>query len=679
MHRSDSLTAPSVTVFMVAFSLAGSATVAARTSQPLWPDVKKMSIEELMDVDVTLGAQTRDPVRIAHTDTQELKKLSIEELMDIDVTLTARRPEPVRVAAAAISVITGDDIRRSGVTTIADAIALADGVHVARFNNGTWAISSRGFNQNTANKLLVMVDGRTVYSPLFSGSFWNTLDYVLEDIDRIEVIRGPGATLWGANAVNGVINIITRDARSTTGTLVGLTSGNEDPAVAEARYGDSAGDLYWRVYGKFARRDDQKFATGASSIDPVNRGQAGFRLDGGAADGRRWMVRGDLFHSQFGFPDRPDGEFTDGNVQGRLWHAFSPSSQLEIGSYYRREYRRVPLQLTHYIDVFDTDLQHAWTTHPRHNLVWGGGLRVNTDKTHGSAVLRFDPPERTYPIASLFAQDEIAFVPDRLFVTGGLKLEYNAFSGADWQPNVRARWMLPGQQMLWGAAARAARRPTRFDDDLVATLPTGIVIARGSDDFESEQLTSLEIGYRSGALATVVSMDATVFSHDYDNLRSQESPATAPVPIVVGNTLNGRSTGIELGVNVQPVSAWRSHVSYTYLDTEITRDAGSRDVGRGLSEANDPHHLFSLRTSVDLGRAVELDAFVRHVSALPNPVVPAYTEINARIGWRPNERLEFAIVGQDIAHESHPEFGPDTPSRLHFERSVRALLTLRLP
>ena len=679
MHLPERLTAPPVVVFMVALGLARGGTLLARDIQPDWPDVKEMTIEQLMDIDVTGGSQERDPVRVAHAETQDLKKLSIEELMDVDVTLTARRPEPVRVATAAISVITGEDIRRAGVTTIADAIALADGVHVARFNNGTWAISSRGFNQNTANKLLVMVDGRTVYSPLFAGVFWNTLDYVLEDIDRIEVIRGPGATLWGLNAVNGVINVITRDARSTTGTLVGIESGNEDPAIAEARYGDRAGDLYWRVYGKFARRDDQKLAAGGSSADPVNRGQAGFRLDGGAADGSRWMLRGDLFHSRVGFPDRADGEFTDANVHGRFWHVYSPSSQLQVGSYYRREYRRVPLQLTHHIDVFDLDLQHTWMAHPRHNLVWGAGFRVNNDKTHGSAVLRFDPSERTYPVASLFAQDEIALADDRVFVTAGLKVEHNAFSGANWQPNVRGRWMLGEEQMVWAAAARAARRPTRLDDDVVATLPTGIVVTRGSDDFESEELTSLEVGYRSGALASMVSVDATAFSHDYDKLRSQESPVTAPVPIVIGNTLNGRSTGIEFGINVQPLGFWRSHVSYTYLDTEITRDAGSRDVGRGLSEANDPHHLFSLRTSVDLGEAVELDAFVRHVGALPNPVVPAYTEMNARIGWRPTTRVEFALVGQDVAHDRHPEFGPNTPSRLEFERSVRALITLRLP
>lgn len=608
---------------------------------------------------------------------QDLKQLSIEELMDIDVTLTARRPEPVRAAAAAISVITGEEIRRAGVTTIADAIALADGVHVARFNNGTWAISARGFNQNTSNKLLVMVDGRTVYSPLFAGVFWNTVDYVLEDIERIEVIRGPGATLWGANAVNGVINIVTRHARDAQGTLLAVTSGNEDPAIVAARYGGGRENLYWRAYGKFAQRDDQKFASGESARDRVNRGQAGFRVDGGEADGDRWMVRGDLFHARLAFADRPDGEFTDANLQARLWQAFSTGSHVEIGTYYRREYRRVPRQLTHHIDVFDADVQHTWTGHRRHNVVWGGGFRVNRDVTHGSQVLHFDPAERTYPVASLFAQDEVSLAGDRVFVTGGIKVEHNAFSGADWQPNLRARWMLPATQMVWAAAARAVRRPTRFDDDLVATAPTGLVLLRGSDDFSSEKLTSLEVGYRTGAVGPL-SLDATVFAHDYDDLRSQESPAASPIPIIVGNSLHGHSAGVELGANVQPIGAWRTHVSYTFIDTDISRDPDSRDVGGGSSEANDPSHLFSVRSSVDLGRGVQIDGLVRHVGALPNPVVPAFTEVNARVAWAVS-RVEVALIGQDLAHARHPEFGPDTSTRLEFERGVRLMVTLRLP
>jgi iron complex outermembrane receptor protein len=280
-------------------------------------------------------------------------------------------------------------------------------------------------------------------------------------------------------------------------------------------------------------------------------------------------------------------------------------------------------------------------------------------------------------VSSLFVQDEFALSANRIFVTGGVKIEHNAFSGADWQPNIRARWMLPRRQVLWGAVARAVRRPTRFDDDIVATAPNGLELARGSDDFVSEKLTSFEIGYRT--MPGPVSVDGTVFAHRYNDLRSQESAPAAPLPIRLGNTLRGRSAGVELGVNIQPLTRWRTHASYTYLDTEITRAANSRDVGQGLSEANDAHHLFSLRTSVDVGPAVELDGFVRYAGALPNPAVPSFTEVNARVSWRLTPRLAVALVGQDLAHARHPEFGPDTPLRLEFERSVRAVVTLRFP
>ena len=617
------------------------------------------------------------PALTTQPDEQELKKLSIEELMEIDVTLAARRPEPVGTAAAAVSVITADDIRRAGVTTVADAIALADGVHVARFNNGTWAITPRGFNQNTANKLLVMIDGRTVYSPLFTGVFWNTIDYVLADLDRIEVIRGPGATLWGANAVNGVINIITRSAHDTAGTLVSLAAGNEDPGIVEGRYGSVDGRVAWRVYGKYAGRDDQKLANGLDANDRVHRGQAGFRIDGGGGD-TAWMLKGDLFHSAFAFADRPDGEFTDGSVQAQWSRAFSPASRLQIGSYYRREYRRVPQQLTHHIDTVDVDAQQAYTRGTRHHFVGGGGARVNVDRTFGSAVIRFDPASRTYPVLNAFVQDEIALRPDSLALTAGLKFEHNAFSGADAQPNVRARWNVTRRQTIWGAIARAVRRASRFDDDIIVSAPTGLVLVRGSDDFVTEKLTSYEAGYRAQP-SDLVSVDVTAFLHDYDDLRSQESPAGAPIPLVVGNTLNGRSTGIEIGVNIQPVSRWRTHVSYTRLDTEITPDPGSRDASGGVNEANDPDHLFSVRSSLDLGRNIEVDAFVRGSSALPNPALPAYAEMNARLGWRPSERFEAALVGQDLLEDRHAEFGATGGFREEFERSVRAVITLRLP
>jgi iron complex outermembrane receptor protein len=604
----------------------------------------------------------------------ELKRLSLEELMRIDVTTTSRQPEPIGTTAAAISVITGDDIRRAGVTTIADALLLADGVHVARFNNGTWAISPRGFNSNTANKLLVMIDGRTVYSPLFSGAFWNMEDYVLGDIDRIEVIRGPGASLWGANAVNGVVNIITRHSRDTQGALLSVAAGREDPLIVEARYGGAAGTTTWRAYAKGAARDEQRLASGVASGDARRRGQIGFRLDGGGPSASAWLLKGDAFHSRDELPDRPAGEFTELDLQGR-WSAPVGASRIAIQSYYRREYRRVPLQLTHHIDIFDVDAQQTLTLTRRHQVVWGAGVRVNRDQTHPSATLSFDPARRVYAVSNFFAQDEIAAVRERVFVTVGAKYEYNAFGGGDLQPNVRARYLMPRNQIIWGSVSRAVRRPTRFDDDIRVSGPGGILLAVGSDDFKPESLVAGEIGYRIQPSPTF-SIDASVFRHHISDLRSQELPPTG-LPVVVGNTQEGDLRGLEVGVNVQPSTWWRTHVGYTWLDTEIRRAAGSRDVGGSSTEANDPDQFIGLRSSFDLPHRIEIDLMLRAVAALPNPVVPSYAELNLRAGWWATSRAEVWVAGQDLLHDRHPEFGPNLPTRVEFERAVRIGMTFR--
>ena len=607
---------------------------------------------------------------------QDLKRLSLEELMEIEVTLVTRQPEPVGTSAAGISVITRDDIRRSGVTTIADALALADGLHVARFNNGTWAITARGFNANTADKLLVMVDGRNEFTPLFAGVFWNTLDYILEDIERIEVIRGPGATLWGANAVNGVVNIVTRSARDTRGTVLTVGSGNEDPALAEVRYGGGGDTVSYRVYGKFAQRDAQQFSTGGSSDDTRRRGQAGLRVDALRGD-TQWMLKADGFHSRDDFVDRRDGEWTNLGVQVRVNRRLSPESSIQIQSYYRREYRNIQRQLTHHLNTADIDFQHAWKA-PRHHFIWGSAARGNWDVTVGSSVIRFEPAERSYPVFSAFAQDEFTLRPNSVFLTAGLKFEHNAFSGGDWQPNLRARWLAGRNHVLWGSLARATRRGTRFDDDIVLTAPNGAVLVRGNDDFRSEVMTGWEIGYRARPLR-ILSVDVTAFVQDYDRIRSQEAPNVGVIPVIVGNTLNGRSRGAELAVIVQPVARWRVHLGYTRLNTEITRDAGSRDVSGGVNEANDPSYFFTVRSGIDLPRNVEVDAWLRRFDALPNPAVPPYTELNARLGWRPVPLLELAIIGQDLLHAQHPEFGTPIPRRIEFQRSLRALATVRLP
>ena len=439
---------------------------------------------------------------------QDLKRLSIEQLMQIDVTLATRRPEPVATAPTAISVVTGEDIRRSGVTTLADAIGLADGIHVARFNNGTWSITARGFAAVAANKMLIMIDGRTVYSPLFTGVFWNALDYELEDIDRIEVIRGPGATLWGANAVNGVVNVITRSSRDAPGMFLQVGGGNEDPGDAELRYGGHIRETTYRAYAKYVVRDAQRFSTGLSAGDRRQREQAGVRFDGGNQMTGAWMVKADLFHSADALPDRPSGEFTIGDLHGVWSRAISPRSQLQVASYVNHEYRRIPLQLTHRLTTVDLDAQQS-TTLLRHGLIWGGGFRANSDRTEGTPAFSFDPPNRRYSVSNLFVQDDIALVPQAFYVTAGTKYEHNTFSGGEWQPNVRARWLLPSQQTIWGSVARAVRRPTRFEDDIVVHLPNGAVLVQGNDDFMAETVIASDVGM-SAKVLQVAQVDLTL-------------------------------------------------------------------------------------------------------------------------------------------------------------------------
>lgn len=626
---------------------------------------------------VLLGGARALANETAQPDSQDLKRLSIEELMNVDVTLTSRRAEPIATTPAAVSVLTTDEIRRAGVTSLPAAVALIDGVHAARFNNGTWSITSRGFNAVTANKMLVMIDGRTVYSPLFSGVFWNAVDYTLEDIERIEVVRGPGATLWGANAVNGVINIVTRDSRRTTGTYIQAGAGNEDPVVVDARYGRAADAGAYRLYAKYSIRDDQRFADGTPTSDRVRRAQAGFRVDrGDTANGL--MLKGDLFVSGNDFPDRADGSFVIGDLHARWTRNLSPRSALQVQSYLNHETRDIPLQLEHRLTTFDIDAQHALTT-SRHALVWGGGARINHDRTTGTAVLSFDPANRTYPLVNAFVQDEIALLPARAFVTAGVKLERNAFSGIEVQPGARARVLLPHQQMLWGSLARAVRRPTRFETDIRVRTPAGLLVARGNPDFTPERLVATEVGYRVQPMASL-SFDATLFVHRIDRLRSQEAPASGPpIPIVVGNTQNGSATGVELSMWAQPAPWWRSHLSYTGQRVRVTRDAGSRDIGTANTEANDPAHQFALRSAFDLPAGLMLDARLRQVGALPHPVVPRYTELAARVAWQPQPRFEIALVGEDLLHDRHPEFNPVARGFAEFERSVRATVTLWIP
>jgi iron complex outermembrane recepter protein len=595
------------------------------------------------------------PVQATQVQPAELKKLSIEELMEIDVTSVSRRSERVSGAAAAVTVITGEDIRRSGVTSLPEALRLVDALHVARFNSGTWAISARGFNSGTANKMLVLIDGRSIYTPLFSGVFWDVQDLLLDDVDRIEVIRGPGAALWGANAVNGVINIITKSSRATPGGLAKLGAGNEE-GFAAFRYGGALGERgAYRAYAKYRAIDALAFAAGGSAEDPLRTLQAGFHVDGDRGERDSYTLQGDAYRASSGLYLREDSRMNGGNLLGLWSRRLSGSSRFDLRAYWDRTFRRVQGQFEEHRDTWDVDFQHAFAGGTRHEVVWGLGYRASGDEVENTPVLAWDPTQRTQTLFSAFAQDEIALVADRLRLTVGTKIEDPEYTGVEVQPSVRLAWTPSEHRTLWAAVSRAVRSPARIDEDSRFLLGP-VVLVQGSRDFESEEVLAYEAGYRI-LPRPGLSLDVAAFYNVYDHLRSQEPPASgAPFPLTLANKLNARTYGAEVQANWQAASWWRVYGSYTYFHKRLSFDADSRDPTGGAAEGNDPEHRFAVRSLVDLPGGIELDAWLRYVDSLPNPFIPSYTELDLRLGWRPSDRLDLSIVGQNLLHEQHAEF-----------------------
>lgn len=607
----------------------------------------------------------------------DLKKLSIEELMEIDVTSVSRRSERLSQAAAAVTVITQDELRRSGVTSLPEALRLVNSLHVARQTQRDWAISARGFNLTTANKMLVLIDGRSVYTPLFSGVFWDVQDTLLEDVERIEIIRGPGATLWGANAVNGVINVITKKAADTQGGLVTAGAGDEERGFGGARWGGRFARGHYRVYGKYFDRDPMVLADGSNARDDMNMAQGGFRTDWQGSQADTFTVQGDAYDGSGGETTRADTDLDGGNLLGRWTRATSERSGLELQVYWDRTHRRIPNLFEEHLDIFDLDFQHRLPLAKRHDLVWGVGYRFHQDEVGNSSLVGFFPPRRSFGLASAFAQDEISLLGDRLDVIVGTKVEHNDSTGVEVQPSLHAAWKPDDRHTLWGAVSRAVRTPTRIDEDVVFFFPDGTHIVEGSRDFDSEELLAWELGYRIQPNPELL-FDLAGFYNVYDHLRSQEPPASgAPFPRVLLNRLDAETWGAELRMNAQPRQGLRIQAAYTRLEKRLRLDPDSRDPTGGLAEGNDPEDRFSLRSSFDLPASLELDAWVRYVSALPQPRVDAYTEMDLRLGWRANEALELSLIGRNLLHSSHAEFGPATPLREEVERSVYGKVTWR--
>jgi iron complex outermembrane receptor protein len=604
---------------------------------------------------------------------EELKQLSIEELADTDVTSASRRIERLADVAAAVTVITSEDLRRMGVMTLPQALQLAGHLHVSRVSGPQYVIAARGFAISTANKMLVLIDGRTVYSPVFAGVFWETQDTMIQDIERIEVTRGPGGSVWGANAVNGVINVITKRAADTKGTFVSLAAGSSTLGPYAVRHGGRLGaNGAYRAYAKLRFEDSHQLVTGVDAQDDFDFGQAGFRLESDPSRASQATLQGDLYTGTTGLgASGGEANVAGGNLLAR-WTQTYGNHVSSAQAYYDRTYRRIPAQYRGVLNTVDLDVQHQWRA-GRQNLVFGAGYRrYDGDDLGDGPGFFFDPRERTSHRLNIFAQDEI-HVARGVFVTIGSKFERNEFTGFEIQPTARVRWSAP-RRSAWAAVSRAMRVPTRFDTDLRFRVPgTDTLFLTGSETFESEDVIAYEAGYRQ-QFRERISIDVATYVNRYDDLRTQE---VAPGrPVTLANMMNALSRGVETTASVQIAPRWQAHLSHAYLWKEFTFDPGSNDPTRGASEANDPQNIFKVRSYINATDRIEVDAFYRYVGALPLPAVEAYHEADVRVGYRIRPGWDLSLIGTNLLAPRHVEFRAGTAPET-YERSITARLAWR--
>jgi iron complex outermembrane recepter protein len=610
-----------------------------------------------------------------------LKRLSLDELMNLEVTSVSRRPERLADAASAIQVITGDDVRRAGAASLPEALRLASNLEVAQVNSRQWAISGRGLNTTTANQLLVLMDGRALYTPRIAGVLWDVQDTLLDDLDRIEVISGPGAALWGANAVNGVINITTRDARDTQGLLVQGGAGDELRQFAGARYGGMLpGGFGYRMYAKYDDRDSTALSNGADAANDWHMSQAGFRADGEISGGGTLTLQGDLYDARFGQMLAADVKASGANMLGRWSRSLSNGSDLKLQLFYDYTHRSAPGSLIETLSTYDLDFQHhfAWTA--AQDVVWGVGYRLYDSHIVNTPGQAYVPADTKRGVFSGFVQDEIALIESALHMTIGTKIEHNEYTGFEFQPSVRMAWTIDPTQTLWSAVSRAVRTPARVDREVL--LPANPPFFRvPNPNYSSEELLAYELGYRVQPHAAL-SVSLATFYNDYEHLRSVERVnPSVPIPTTTGNGQKGESYGAELAMDYRPANWWRIRLGYTELRVHIRPDRGSTDRSFGANESHDPERWLTLRPSLDLPGNWEADATLRYVGRIENDNVPAYTELDVRLGWQPLATLELSLVGQNLLDRRHGEFGAVSPfsalTRREIERGIYGKLVWR--
>lgn len=642
----------------------------------------------------------------------EFLDMDITQLMDITITSVSKKEQLLSDAAAAVFVITQEDIRRSGVTHIAEALAMAPGLQVARISASKWSVSSRGFSGNTSNKLLVLIDGRSVYTPAYSGTMWDMQNTLLEDIDRIEVIRGPGGTLWGANAVNGVINIITKNASDTIGGLARVGAGNQERYQGGVRYGAKLNESTdGRIYLTYNNRDNNTLANGSSDAnDDWQSFQGGFRLDGQPASSSEWTLQGDLYQNRgdqilypfwIATPPYLTANYSDidsggANILGRYRHQFSDSDALTIQAYYDYNDRKEDYYQQTFRTV-DIDIQYETELGERNSLTVGGGYRRIDGNYEGSFQISLSETDTSNDLYNAFIQDQIKLIDDKLWLTLGIKWEHNDFTGTEWQPSGSLLFKPTENHSLWASVSRAVRTPSIVENNgsvLVASFPlpppasAGTVYLKGNNDFESEEVIAYEAGYRWQA-SNSLSFDVATFYNDYKKLYELQ-PIAKPTGLdfTFANESGGESYGLEFVADWKPTS-WLSLIaSYSYMEMTLT----GRNPFTGLPtddnavSATSPRHQFSLRSSIELARNWRTNLWLRYTDEiiardsanLLAGQVPLddYFLFDANLSWTPTENLEIMLVGQNLFSSSQLQYISEliTPAT-EIERSVFLKLT----
>jgi iron complex outermembrane receptor protein len=637
---------------------------------------------------------------------QDLTQASLEDLMNIQVTTVSKKEQTLRTAGAAVFVITQEDIRRSGATNIPDLLRMVPGVNVAQMSASTWAISIRGFNDVFADKVLVLIDGRSVYNPITSGVSWDQQDLPLEDIERIEVIRGPGGTVWGANAVNGVINIITKNSKNTQGGVVSIGGGSETTAQGLAQYGGAIGEGTYRVFAKYSDIDSTTLPGGGSAQDGWQSLHGGFRSDWVLSPRDTLTVQGDLQESREGqnlttvipsalpleltFTDR--FEASAANILARWNHTLANGSEMSL-QVYDDHSSTFSLGGRDRQNTVDLDFQHHLSLWSRQDIVWGLGARVADLYLGPGYAIAYVPSSRTDVLLSAFFQDQVK-ITSALSFTFGSKFEHNDYTGFELEPSAQLVWNPTARQSVWVSAARAIRQPDAVDAsirDTAATFSTGpgsfgVVEAIGNPVQRTERLNDFEAGYRIQATARV-SVDVATFLNFYHDLRTvSELPpyfVTGPgapylvVPALFEDIGNAHSYGGELSLDWKPANRWRLSGGYSLLHMVFSKDTANVDTEIGDLGTGTPQQQFQARSALNLPHHLEWDSSVEYVGKLAAGI-PAYTRVDTRLGWRMNERLAFSVVGQNLLSPRHAEFPDDVGlNHMLISRSVFAKVTFK--